>query len=286
MKIFLSLLFLSMILYAEIGTIMMIKGAAVITRANSAIEANTGDEIEEGDKIETSAASRVQVMLNDETIITLGANTEYIFDSYDDTNDPHAQMTLNRGFLKTITGKIGKIAPKRFKLKTKLSTIGIRGTTWMVYVGLNVENTVCIHGEIYITTVSKTYDIPEGYMLLITDKIPKKYRTNMEFFKAQIKRIEKKVKARKSLSDENRPPEEEKSEKDTSDDENVDNIPPEMEVDKNLDVEILDITRDVENTIINEVIDKDIENGTPPPPNPPGGGPINPPFPTGASGGT
>ena len=194
MKIFIMLFLLSISLFASIGTISMLKGKATITRAGDAQKANTGDMIEEGDTINTFTKSRMQIILNDDTITTFGQNTEYTFDSYDANDDPHANMTLTRGFLRTITGRIGKVAPTRFTLRTKNSTIGIRGTGWITYVNENVENTLCFKGAITIETADETFDLPAGNMLLMSDGVFKKYEADKDFFYSEVKRIEKTVK--------------------------------------------------------------------------------------------
>ena len=198
MKVWIVLFLFSITLFASIGNISMLKGEATITRDGDVEKAKTGDDIEQGDLINTFNKSRMQVILNDDTIITLGANTEYIFNSYDSENDPHMNMTLNRGFLKTITGEIGKIAPERFKLKTKTSTIGIRGTGWITYARGNVENSLVFKGVISVKTPKGTFEVPAGDMLLMTDGVYKKYKADMNYFNSEIKRIEKRAKSRAS----------------------------------------------------------------------------------------
>lgn len=194
MKILISIFLLSIALFANIGTVAMLKGEATITRDAKVIDAKIGSDIKEGDKIDTFAKSRMQIILNDDTVITLGKNSEYSFDSFGDENDPHAQMTLNRGFMKTITGKLGKLAPERFKLKTKSATIGIRGTGWKSFIGLNVENHLCFSGAITVETPTQTIELPAGTMALMTDGVPKKYKANSKFFNSQVKSINAKQK--------------------------------------------------------------------------------------------
>lgn len=194
MKIIISLFIFAISLFANIGTIALLKGEATIKRGNTILNAKIGDDIYSKDQIDTYAKSKLQLIFNDDTIVTMGANTKYIIDSYDNKNDLHAKMTLKRGFLKTITGKIGKIAPSRFKLKTRSATIGIRGTGWKTFIGANIENTVCFKGEITITTVDETFEIPAGNMLLITDNVAKKFKADMKFFNNQMKKVEVKQK--------------------------------------------------------------------------------------------
>lgn len=194
MKIFIMLFLLSISLFASIGTISMLKGKATITRYADVLKAKTGDAIEEGDSIKTFSKSRMQVILNDDTITTFGQNTKFTFDSYDAKNDPHVNMSLTRGFLRTISGRIGKIAPDRFKLRTNNSTIGIRGTGWITYVNDNVENSLCFKGAITVKTEDETFDLPAGNMLLMSDGVFKKYEADKDFFYSEVRRIENKVK--------------------------------------------------------------------------------------------
>ena len=194
MKILVMLFLLSITLFASIGSISMLKGKATVTRSGDVLKARTGDRIEEGDTINTFARSRMQIILNDDTITTFGQNTEYIFDSYDANDDPHANMTLTRGFLRTITGRIGKVAPNRFTLKTRNSLIGIRGTGWITYVNENVENTLCFKGAITVETPDETFDVPAGNMLLMTDGVFKKYEADKDFFYSEVKKAEAEAK--------------------------------------------------------------------------------------------
>ena len=204
MKIFITILFLSLSLYAKIATITLLKGEATIKRGHTVFDAKMGDGIESGDQLDTYKKSKMQVIFNDDTIITLGANSKYMVDSYDDKNNLHMKMTLKRGFLKTITGRIGKMAPGKFKLKTKSATIGIRGTGWKTYVGTDIENSVCFRGEITITTSHQFLEVPVGNMVLMSNGIGKKFKTDMAFFNAQIKKSEATQKQKKRLQSNNK----------------------------------------------------------------------------------
>lgn len=196
MKYFVIILIISIELFANIGKITLLKGSATITRENSIFNAKIGAKIHTNDKIDTYKKSKLQIVLNDDTTLTLGQNTEYLIESYDDTKNPHFNMRLTSGLLTTISGKIGKIAPHKFKLKTKNSLIGIRGTKWKTFVGEKSENSVCLEGAITIKTANKKFDIPAGYMLLTKDGKPRKFKTNMKFFNALITKAQSKQKTK------------------------------------------------------------------------------------------
>lgn len=191
MKIILLILLLNLLLYADIGKILMIRGKAHITRNTIKIPVTAGIKIEEGDTIDVAKRSRVQIMLNDETILTLGSRTHYSFDIYNDAKKPRVQMSIKRGFMRAITGKIGKIAPERFKVKTASATIGIRGTGWEAFIAPNNENFLCFKGEITITTPNNIFDLPAGNMLLLSNNQAKISKANIKIFHKKIKKAEK-----------------------------------------------------------------------------------------------
>ena len=65
---------------AGIGNIMAFKGKATIEQSdNTILVVSSGMEINQGDTIITEDKTRVQVILKDETIITIGANSTFKF---------------------------------------------------------------------------------------------------------------------------------------------------------------------------------------------------------------
>jgi len=148
-KIFLLLL-LTLTTFADIGTIMVAKGDAQIKRAHKLLPVKNGMDILKGDEIITKKKARIQVMLNDDTVITIGPNSSFSFVDYffDGSKKSTIKMQANRGFFRSVTGKIGKIAPQRFKVKTKLATIGIRGTDFSAQIGRTSTSYICNRGEI------------------------------------------------------------------------------------------------------------------------------------------
>ena len=190
MKYIVIIFILSIELFANIGKITLLKGSATIVRENSTFFVKVGTIIHAQDKIDTYKKSKLKIVLNDNTILTLSQNSEYKIDSYDDKKNPHFEMTLMAGLLTTISGQIGKIAPSKFKLKTKTSLIGIRGTKWKTFVGKKSQNSVCLKGEITIKTANKQFNIPAGYMLLTKDGKSIKLKANIKFFNILTKKAQ------------------------------------------------------------------------------------------------
>ncbi|MEA2073825.1 MAG: FecR family protein [Campylobacterota bacterium] len=168
MKILL-LMIVSLTLWANIGNVMAIKGSADVKRQNATLNATNGMVLHQGDRILTSKKSRVQVMLKDSTIVTIGANASFSFEefSFDGTKNSEISMRANRGFFRSVTGKIGKIAPERFKVKTASATIGIRGTDFSGEIFEDREVFKCYKGAIFIEFSGELSDISEGMMMEI-----------------------------------------------------------------------------------------------------------------------
>ena len=170
MKVLFVLLTMIATLLANIGEVTALSGSAQLLRQSETITVAKGAEINENDLLKTAARSKAQVVLKDDTVITIGPQSEYLFERYMESGDSEVVMQLKRGFFKTVTGKIGKIAPQRFKIKTKAATIGIRGTQFMAYVNDDEEKIGCIQGEIIVWTADGEYIVSAGKMLVYKNK--------------------------------------------------------------------------------------------------------------------
>ncbi len=172
-KIFL-LLMLSLSLWASIGNVMALKGSAEVNRVSELSKLKAGMELLVGDEIITQARTRVQVMLKDDTIITIGPKSNYKFEEFefDGTQSSKVTMKASRGFFRTITGEIGKVAPERFKVKTASATIGIRGTDFTGSISKDLEIISCNKGEIFVEYKNNSVNIAAGMLVELTRTKP------------------------------------------------------------------------------------------------------------------
>ncbi|QKF82379.1 FecR family protein [Halarcobacter ebronensis] len=149
-------------LFGSIGSISTIEGKVEIQRQNSLIQAQVNSEIERYDIITTGKDSIARIVLNDNTLITIGKESalnieEYVFDEKDSSKN-ETNFNFFKGAFKSVTGKIGKINPSKFKLKTKSATIGIRGTT---IIG-NQERIIVLEGSVLVTSQNKSVIVNSG----------------------------------------------------------------------------------------------------------------------------
>ncbi len=91
----------------------------------------SGTKIFLGDEIEVASGGRMQIMLVDETVFTLGSGARLVIDEF--VYDPATQagsMTTNitKGAFRFVSGKLAKSSPKAMKVKLPSASLSIRGT--------------------------------------------------------------------------------------------------------------------------------------------------------------
>ncbi|MEJ5168943.1 MAG: hypothetical protein WHU93_07225, partial [Arcobacteraceae bacterium] len=72
MKRVLLILFLNIYCFANVGKISALQGDVSIQRSNTSLQAVTGMILEEKDVLTTSKNSKIQIILTDNTIISIG----------------------------------------------------------------------------------------------------------------------------------------------------------------------------------------------------------------------
>jgi len=167
MKALFTLLFLTMATYADIGTIMALTGKADVIRDAKTLKASSGMDLQKGDEIITQLKTKVQVLLNDDTAITIGPKSSFSFEDYAYDGSKNARLTMKstRGFFRSVTGKIGKLAPERFKVKTNIATIGVRGTDFSALLRDQNSFYKCHSGEITLSFGDKVKSVSAGEQL-------------------------------------------------------------------------------------------------------------------------
>ena len=118
-----------------IGVIKELEGQAFVVSGGQRAQATLGAAIRLNDEIETGSDSSLGITFVDESILSLGPDTVLVVDEY--VYDPARSegsfvSRLSRGTLLYVSGLIAKIAPGRSRVDTPVSTIGIRGTRFLI----------------------------------------------------------------------------------------------------------------------------------------------------------
>lgn len=115
----------------RIGAAGAVSGQVTAGSASGRRALKSGSEVFHKDSVTTDAKGRLQVMLLDQTVFTVGPDSnivldEFIYDPFTDTGKVTAQVT--KGVFRFVTGKVAGKKPADMKIKIPAGTIGIRGT--------------------------------------------------------------------------------------------------------------------------------------------------------------
>jgi len=162
------------LLYAQIGKITALKGDVLIKRDGQYKIAKLNAPINKLDIVTTEKNARIQLLFKDNTMISIGKNSTFSIEDYlyDVGKKPKLAFKFGQGAFKAITGKIGKLNPRGFKLKSKTASIGIRGTIIGLELSDKEETYLVPEGKIELKIGTKTFILDAGQMFIRDPKKP------------------------------------------------------------------------------------------------------------------
>ena len=109
----------------------------------------TGSKIYFGDTIIVKAQSNAQILLLDETALTIGEKSELTIDDF--VYDPQSKVgkivsNIKIGTVRVITGEISKNNPDNLEVNVPTGSIGARGTEFVVVTESDEKSTVVLLG--------------------------------------------------------------------------------------------------------------------------------------------
>jgi hypothetical protein len=118
----------------QIGEIALTKGVVTARSEQRALTALAkGSPVFLGDIIETASRSFTVIKFSDGGKVTLRPESRFDLNEYDDTAGQEKEsFELIKGGLRAVTGAIGKARPEQVTYTARNTTIGIRGTTFVV----------------------------------------------------------------------------------------------------------------------------------------------------------
>lgn len=117
----------------RIGAAAAVKGSVKVQNVGAKVGTlvASGKPIYLNDHVTTGADSRLQVMLLDQTVFTLGPGSDMVLDEFVyDPNTSAGKVTANvlKGTFRFVSGKIAHDSGENMKIKVPAGTMGIRGT--------------------------------------------------------------------------------------------------------------------------------------------------------------
>lgn len=122
---------------ARIGTIKTVKGTARVVSGSDSVSAAIGTAVRQNDAIETGEDGALGVTFIDNTTLSLGPRSRITLSKVvfnPDKGDFAFAAQLAKGTFMFVSGGIAKLAPQAVAITTPSSTIGIRGTRFLVKV--------------------------------------------------------------------------------------------------------------------------------------------------------
>ena len=158
----------SLSLWASVGKIVDHRGEVTVERSGTNYPATRNFALEEHDRIVTGPNGWSRIRLDDRTQIVVGKNARFQLQAYRYDRTPRSKIALgfSQGVFRAITGAVGKVARKNFKVRTPTATIGIRGTEFYVEVRPDREQVLCTRGAITFTLPSQRYLVRAGHYLV------------------------------------------------------------------------------------------------------------------------
>jgi hypothetical protein len=121
-----------------IGTIKTLKGSVHVERAGQPVSVVIGSQVFGSDRVVTGPASAVGITLRDNTLLSEGASSvldlnKFAFNTT--TYEGSLDVSIRRGSLAVVDGKLAKANPESVRYSTPTTTLGVRGTEFIIEVG-------------------------------------------------------------------------------------------------------------------------------------------------------
>lgn len=161
-----SALFFAVLSHAEtvaVGEVIFVAGNATLTRDASPMPVSKGSTVYPGDALSTDATGHVHIRFVDDGLISLRPGSSARIDQYRlDGENPDANrvhLTLDKGVLRSATGRIGQENKNVFRINTPIAAIGIRGTDFVIFADTSVARLAVNSGGVVMAPFGPTCQI-------------------------------------------------------------------------------------------------------------------------------
>lgn len=142
------------------------------------------------DQIETMEESKVKILMNDDSVITLSENTHLTIDEFVYSPKKKERRSLFRmlkGKTKFLVGRLLGFR-SRYRVKTPTATVGVRGTLFIVWtttdaIGRVVTFVLPLEGTLETANVAipdQVVEVSAGYTAEIVQNIPPTYKVTTD----------------------------------------------------------------------------------------------------------
>jgi hypothetical protein len=117
----------------QVGVVAAVQGQVEVMKVGTTVGriVESGEPMLLGDTVTTDADERLQILLLDETVFTIGPSSAIVIDEfvYDPATDAgKVSAEILKGTFRFVTGRIAHKNPESMTVKLPVGTIGVRGT--------------------------------------------------------------------------------------------------------------------------------------------------------------
>ena len=140
-----------------VGVVQRLQGHVTIVHFGNSVDATEGMAISLKDGLVTGAQARLQIMLIDDTQITLGENAEvvimqYQFNPFVSGEKGMVAVEVSKGAFLLTTGRISQLSDKRIEVKTALADLATAGAEfWAGPTGGDLEGVAVFEGSVEVS---------------------------------------------------------------------------------------------------------------------------------------
>ncbi len=119
------------------GIVKTVKGASSIVHQGKLGPATCGQKIFMGDTVKTGPDGSLGMIFEDDTLLSLGPNSEIIINEYifaPAQGNMSVVIRMIKGTAAYLSGIIAKLSPQSVRFETPTATLGVRGTRFCAQV--------------------------------------------------------------------------------------------------------------------------------------------------------
>ena len=121
----------------SVGEVTLVIGEVSAMRPDgSSLPMKRGELIYAGDVLETADGGHVHVRFVDGALVSVRPSSRLVIEQYEESAGSRVaiKFKVEKGVVRSITGKWGQANPEKFRLNTPVAAIGVRGTDFVVKV--------------------------------------------------------------------------------------------------------------------------------------------------------
>ena len=127
------------------GQVAALEGAAEVSRAGATQPIKAGDPVYVGDKLKTAPGSKLRLLLNDDSVLTLAASTEMVLTEQDvGADQAKSNLGLLGGTMRALVTERYGTPGSKFEVETPTAIAGVRGTGFVISYDMTTGTTTVL----------------------------------------------------------------------------------------------------------------------------------------------